>query len=304
MLAPMQGLTNQALRSLFIDWVRPDVVFTEFMRVHSVGTRRLKDGDLREIGPAEGSVPLVVQLIGHGRDSLVEAAMAAEAAGAVHLNLNMGCPYGRMTTGLTGGGMLKKPELLAEIIPALRDVIHGTFSIKLRAGYDNPDQVLELLPLFEQAGVDFLILHPRTVVQEYKGHADHTVTTSVVRHTRLPVIANGDIRTAADGQRILQETGAKGLMLGRGAIADPYLFQRLRGTASPAPSHQERAAELSRYLDEILNRYQNVFCGETQILSKVKGLLAPMDDEDFAKEVKQLKKAQTIKAFRAILADF
>src|SRR6266702_7810381 len=124
MLAPMQGLTNRALRSLFIDWVRPDVVFTEFMRVNPVAAkRRLSQADLREVAPAEGGVPLVVQLIGHGREALVTAALAAQDAGAVHLNLNLGCPFGRMTSGLTGGGMLQRPDLLADIIPALRDAI-------------------------------------------------------------------------------------------------------------------------------------------------------------------------------------
>ena len=121
MLAPMQGLTNRALRSLFTRWVRPDAVWTEFMRVNPVSEKkRLMPGDLKEISAAEDGIPLVVQLIGHGRDALVSAARAAQDAGAVHINLNMGCPYGRMTSGLTGGGMLKRPELLEEIIPALR----------------------------------------------------------------------------------------------------------------------------------------------------------------------------------------
>src|SRR6266568_9606040 len=143
MLAPMQGLTNRALR---------------------------------EVGSQEGDVPLVVQLIGHGREALVAAARTAQTAGAVHINLNMGCPYGRMTTGLTGGGMLKRPADLTEIIPALREAISGTFSVKLRAGYDDPAQVFSLLPLFESARVDFLVLHPRTVAQAYTGRADHAIT--------------------------------------------------------------------------------------------------------------------------------
>ena len=106
LLAPMQGITNRAMRSLFIDWVRPDVVFTEFMRVNSAApVRRLSAGDLRDVNAPEGGIPLVAQLIGHGSDALVSAARAAQAAGAMHINLNMGCPYGRMTSGLTGGGL-------------------------------------------------------------------------------------------------------------------------------------------------------------------------------------------------------
>ena len=304
MLAPMQGLTNQAMRRLFIDWVRPDTVFTEFMRVNAAApVHRLSAADLREIAPLEGGVPLVVQLIGHGCEALVSAARSAQAAGAVHINLNLGCPYGRMTSGLTGGGMLQRPELLEEIILALRAVITGSFSVKLRAGYDDPLQIFGLLPLFETAGVDFLVLHPRTVVQEYQGLADHTVTSRVVRQTRLPVIANGDIRTAADGHRLLEESGAAGLMLGRGAIADPLLFKRLRGLAPAEPTRPERAAMLRRYLQELLARYGEVFCGETQILSKVKGVLATFEDADFEHDVKQLRKARTMQAFRARLAE-
>jgi tRNA-dihydrouridine synthase B len=302
MLAPMQGLTNRALRSLFIDWVRPDVVCTEFMRVSAVaGKRRLAAGDLREVTAAEGGVPLVVQLIGHGREALVSAALAAQAAGARHLNLNMGCPYGRMTSGLTGGGMLRQPEVLAEVIPALRDAIAGSFSVKLRAGYDDHEMVLKLLPLFASAGVDFLVLHPRTVVQQYAGQANHAVTAEVVRQTRLPVIANGDIRTAAEGLRLLRETGATGLMLGRGAIADPLLFARLRGEAPAKPSRQEAAAMLRRYLREVLARYGELFCGETQVLGKVKEILAFVADPTFTKSLKQLKKAQSVRAFAALL---
>jgi len=304
MLAPMQGLTNQAMRRLFIDWVRPDTVFTEFMRVNTAApVRRLSAVDLREIASQEGDVPLVVQLIGHGCEALVSAARSAQAAGAVHINLNMGCPYGRMTSGLTGGGMLQRPEVLEDIIFALRAVITGSFSVKLRAGYDDPMQIFDLLPLFETAGVDFLVLHPRTVVQEYQGLADHAVTSRVVRQTRLPVIANGDIRTAADGARLLEESGAAGLMLGRGAIADPLLFERLRGRAPADPTRPERAAMLQRYLQELLARYGALFCGETQVLSKVKGVLATFDDADFEHAVRQLRKARTMPAFRARLAE-
>ncbi|MFA6822281.1 MAG: tRNA-dihydrouridine synthase family protein, partial [Geobacter sp.] len=247
MLAPMQGLTNQALRGLFASWVQPDTLFTEFMRVApGATTKRLSAVDLREMAATEQGIPLVVQLIGHGTEALVSAARIAQDAGAAHINLNLGCPFGRMTTGLTGGGILQRPELLQELVPALRDVISGSFSIKLRAGYDDPQQIFSLLPLFESCAVDFLVLHPRTVLQEYHGLADHTVTARVVRETRLPVIANGDVRTAEAGRRVLEQTGAAGLMLGRGAIADPLLFQRIRGQAPAEPDQAERAALLRR----------------------------------------------------------
>lgn len=298
MLAPMQGLTNRGLRHLFAQWVKPDTLFTEFMRVAPGETsKRLAAPDLREIVATEEGIPLVVQLIGHGTAALVAAARLAQNAGAAHINLNLGCPFGRMTTGLTGGGMLQEPALLQELIPALREAVQGSFSVKLRAGYDNPQQIFSLLPLFESARVDFLILHPRTVVQEYEGLADHAITTRMVQESSLPVIANGDIRTVADGMQLLERTGSAGLMLGRGAIADPLLFQRLRARTLDQPERTERAAMLRHYLTGLLERYQGLFCGEQQILGKVKTVFATMDDPDFAKQIKGLKKARSIQQF-------
>jgi len=302
MLAPMQGLTNRALRAYFIEHVRPDVIFTEFMRVNTAPAGAgLTAADLRDVSTEQEGVPLVVQLVGHEREALVLAARVAQEAGAAHINLNMGCPYGRMGGGQTGGGMLRFPDNLAEVIPALREVINGSFSVKIRSGYDDPEQILSLLPLFESSGVDFLVLHPRTVVQKYDGVADHEVTARVVRETRLPVIANGDVRNAAAGVRLLDETGAAGLMLGRGAIADPPLFLRLRGAVNSGTGREERRMELDCYLREMLARYGQLFCGDTQVLNKIKEIVAYLDEPELAKPLKELRRAKTVRAFEAAL---
>lgn len=294
MLAPLQGLTNRATRSLFIDWVRPDVVFTEFMRVSSVGRKHLSKNDLKEAASVIGSVPLVAQLVGNNSKALVEAATHAEAAGALHINLNMGCPYGRTASGASGGAMLQYPELLAEMLPALRQAISGTFSIKLRAGFKDPEEIFALLPLIAAADVDFLILHPRTVQQKYAGTADHGITARVVRETHIPVIANGDIRTVEQGLRILAETCAEGLMLDRGAIADPLLFQRLRNRDTREPTEAETALMLRRYLKELLRLYSELFCGQRQILDKVKNVLSFIDTPAFSKRITKMKRVNKL----------
>lgn len=302
MLAPMQGLTNRALRAYFVEHVRPDVIFTEFMRVNTAPAGAgLTATDLRDVATEQEGVPLVVQLVGHERQALVLAAKVAQEAGAAHINLNMGCPYGRMGGGQTGGGMLRCPDNLVEVIPALREVINGSFSVKIRAGYDDPEQILSLLLLFESSGVDFLVLHPRTVVQKYDGDADHEVTARVVRETRLPVIANGDVREAADGIRLLDVTGAAGLMLGRGAIADPSLFLRLRGQVDSGIGQEERRMELGRYLREMLVRYGQLFCGDTQVLNKIKEIIAYLDEPELSKPLKEMRRAKTVRAFEAAL---
>jgi tRNA-dihydrouridine synthase len=302
MLAPMQGLTNRALRAYFIEKVRPDVIFTEFMRANTAPAGAgLSAADQRDVASEQEGVPLVVQLVGHGREALVLAARTAQEAGAVHINLNMGCPYGRMGGGLTGGGMLRRPENLAEVIPALREAIAGSFSVKIRAGYDDPEQIMSLLPLFESSGVDFLVLHPRTVLQKYNGVADHGVTARVVLGTRLPVIANGDILSASDGGRVLGETGAAGLMLGRGAIADPLLFHRLRGLTNPDLGQEERRTELVRYLREMLTRYGQLSNNNKRALNMVKEIIAYLDEPELAKPLRELRQAKTVQAFEAAL---
>lgn len=301
MLAPLQGLTNQAMRALFIDWVRPDVVFTEFLRVSNVGRKQLTPRDLKDATTTAGDVPLVVQLVGNKGEALVAAARKAESAGVRHINLNMGCPYGRMTTGATGGAMLQHPELLDEIIPALREAISGTFSIKLRAGYSNPEQIFSLLPLFESAEVDFLVLHPRTVVQRYEGFADHRISAHVVRETSIPLIANGDIRTAAAGLQVLEETNAAGLMLGRGAISDPQLFTRIRERKEEEPCKDETAEMLYLYLSDLLDRYQPMFCGEKQVLDKFKNALIFIDKPDFARHLGKMKRVKTMAKMREMI---
>ncbi len=303
MLAPMQGITNRGLRAYFIERVRPDVVFTEYVRVQAGARKVVSSSDRQEVTSPAGGVPLVVQLIGADREALVAAAGVVQGLGAVHLNINLGCPYGRMGGNSAGGALLREPLRLAALLEGLRRSIVGGFSVKCRAGFEDPGEIFALLEVFEGSGVDFLILHPRTVVQRYGGTADHQVTARVVSRTRLPVIANGDIFAAATGRRVLAETGAAGLMLGRGAVADPYLFARLRGERDELPSPALRRQELRDYLAELLGRYEELFCGEQQILAKMKEVLAHLHDPELAKTVRQLRRCKRRVQFAEILAE-
>ena len=303
MLAPMQGLTNRALRTLFINRVRPDVVFTEYVRAQADIQKCISDSDRREIENECNTTPLVVQLIGSNINFLVAAAETIQKLGAEHLNINLGCPYGRMTTSTAGGALLKAPADLPLMLKSLRKTILGSFSVKVRSGYDDPSQLLSLITMFEDCGIDFLIVHPRTVQQQFNGLADHNVTAAVVRQTSLPVIANGDIWTVADGDRVISQTGAAGLMLGRGAIADPLLFQRLRGNYSALSTPEQRAEELQAYLQELFSNYQKLFCGDQQVLWKMKEVLSLIKDPSFSKQLRRLKKTKSLTGFSELLEE-
>ena len=303
MLAPMQGLTNRGLRGFFIEKVRPDVVFTEYVRAQA-GARKVISNSYRlEPASEQGGVPLVVQLIGADTAALVAAARTVQELGAVHLNINLGCPYGRMTGNSAGGALLQDPTGLPGMLESLRRVISGSFSVKVRAGFDDPCQLFSLLDIFAGCGVDFLIVHPRTVRQRYSGCADHRITAQAVRQTALPVIANGDVFTVEDGRRVLEQTGAAGLMLGRGAIADPFLFERLRGRYRAVSSAAERRVEVHGYLRDLIACYGEIFCGEQQLLSKIKEVLAQLRDPELLAVVRELQRCKKMSRFVEILDD-
>jgi tRNA-dihydrouridine synthase len=304
----MQGLTNRALRALFGEWAKPDIMFTEFIRVRPGSRKAISPVDRLEAGSVSENIPLVVQLIGKDTEGLVATAEAAQEDGAVHLNLNLGCPFGRMNSGSAGGALLKHLDGLDQRLASLRECTTGSLSVKVRSGYDDPEQIFSLLPVFENSGIDFIVLHPRTVVQKYSGSADHDLTARVVNSTRLPVIANGDVTTAEEGQQVLGKTGAAGLMIGRGAIRDPLIFQRLRGAASRQPSRAERSAELQYYIAELTSRYREIFQGDSQVLNKLKTILNMLSDDPFfgpqIRKILRTKSLDHVAPLAKKLADF
>ena len=301
MLAPMQGLTNSALRRLYLQKYQPDLVFTEFVRVQSQTRKRVAKNELSDLQDHAAVTPLVVQLIGNDPAALAEAAVLVQAGGVKHINLNLGCPYGRMTSGATGGELLRQPQQLAALLAALRRVCQGSFSVKCRAGYDNLDQWQSLLPLFADCGVDFVILHPRTVAQRYSGAADHRISAAMAAETSLPVIANGDINSAQEAQSLLAQTGVAGLMIGRGALADPVIFQRIRGTAPLTVDPVLRRQEIGEFISDLWPSYLQKFCGERQALMKIKDVLNFIPDPDLQRDLGKLKRTTSAAVFLARL---
>ena len=301
LLAPMQGLTNDALRACFIEHYQPDIVCTEFIRVQSASRKRVMRSDVNEIKAHSASLPLIVQLIGSDAVSLADAARVVQDAGAEHINLNLGCPYGRMTSGATGGELLADMDRVAQILAALRPVVCGSFSVKCRSGHSDPAQIHALMALFEESGVDFVILHPRTVAQRYCGQADHALTAQISETCRLPLLANGDINSATTGCDLLDKTNVAGLMLGRGALADAGLFRRIKeGRDDPADEGQRRR-DVALFVRRLLPGYQEKFCGERQTLMKLKDILNFIPDESLQRDLKRLKRATSINRFEGVL---
>lgn len=301
MLAPMQGLTNRGLRRVYGERVRPDVLFTEFVRVRPGAVQPVATSDFVEATAGVPGIPLIVQVIGCADEGVVEATAELVAAGVEHINVNMGCPWGRMTSVLAGGGMFRAPETVAPMLRKLRALVPGSLSVKTRTGIDDERQIFEVLPAFVDAGVDFLVVHSRTVAQKYRGEANHVLTTEIVESMSIPVIANGDVRSAGDARAVLAKTGAAGLMLGRGALADPHLFGRIRGTAPATPTSAQRRSELAELWRAILDEYVEIFAGDAQVLSKFGSLTRHVDDPALKRWLKGMKKARRVAQLREAL---
>ena len=155
--------------------------------------------------------------------------------------------------------------------------------------------------MFEDAGLDFLAIHPRTVQQKYDGRANHDITAELAQRASFPVIANGDIKDADAAQRVLEHTGAAGLMLGRGAVADPLLFERIRGRLGPVDSGQSRVQEITHFMRELLLRYSAMFCGETQVLAKMKESIRYLDSPGLDPWLKSLRRAKKVDQFSQLV---
>jgi tRNA-dihydrouridine synthase B len=301
MLGPMQGLTNRVLRAVFAKIARPDVLFTEFVRVRPGARQLIANSDYLEATTTADGIPLVVQVIGSADEGVVEATRDLVERGVEHINVNMGCPWGRMTSVLSGGGMFRAPETVAPMLSALRAIVPGSLSVKTRAGLEDEREIFAVLDGFEEAGIDFLVVHPRTVAQKYKGDANHVLTGELVERCSFPVIANGDVTTVGEAERVLEETGAAGLMLGRGAIADPLLFERIRGRAPAEVEPEGRKQQLARHYLALLDGFEDIFFGDAQILAKLKENTAHVDDPALRRWVKAIKKQRTVEGVRTLL---
>lgn len=301
LLAPMQGVTNRGLREVFGTTVRPDVLFTEFVRVRPGSPTPVTNADFIEATTQVPGIPLVVQVIGSADEGVVEATRELVSRGVQHINVNMGCPWGRMTSVLAGGGMFRAPETVEPMLRELRKIVPGSLSVKTRSGIDDERQIFDVMPAFDAAGIDFLVVHSRTVQQKYLGTANHDLTREIVERSGVPVIANGDITTVAEASHVMEQTSATGLMLGRGAIADPGLFNRIRGVAPDRPDGAARRRELAHHLLLLVASYESIFHGDAQILAKLKSVVALIPDPDQARWCKSLKKQKRVTSLRSLL---
>ena len=225
-LAPMQDVTDLPFWKLMTAYGGADVYFTEYFRVHP--TSNLEAWILPSITDNPTGRPVIAQMIGNDIPSLVRAARELQQYPIVAVDLNLGCPAPVVYRKCAGGGLLRDPERVDAILGALRDALSINFTVKTRVGFDSPEVFDELLPIFAKQSIDLLTVHGRTVQEMYRSEVHYDLIARAVAELPFPVLANGNVCSAQNAEEILRLTGAKGLMIGRGAIRNPWLFHQIR----------------------------------------------------------------------------
>lgn len=225
-LAPMQDVTDLPFWRLMSQYGGPDVYYTEYFRVHS--TSNLNKPILESITKNPTGRPAIAQMIGNDIPALVRTAKELQQHPIAAVDLNLGCPAPVVYRKCAGGGLLREPEKVDSILGALRDAISTKFTVKTRIGFDSPDVFERLLPIFAKHSIDLLTVHGRTVLEMYRSEVHYEFITRAVEAMPCPVLANGNIHSAEKAAAVLRQTGARGLMIGRGAIRNPWVFNQIR----------------------------------------------------------------------------
>ncbi len=253
----MQDVTDLAfMRTLARLGSLPDLLVTPYFR-STPTTCALAEQNLRCLQENETGVPILAQLAGSEAAALVRDARMLDTPAAAGINLNAGCPSPLVNRHGAGAGLLRDLPNFRRILHALREAVPaGRFSVKCRLGWADAAEFPEILAALAEAAPDMVMIHARTRKELYSGTPQMAYVREAVTALPCPVLANGDLNTAAEVHACLAATGAAGAMLGRGAVRNPYLFRELRGGAAPT------ADELNTYyavlLEEtgrILNNY-------------------------------------------------
>ncbi len=270
-LAPMQDVTDLAFMRVIAHYGAPDYFFTEFIRVHAHS--RPEKHILRSIDENTTGRPVFAQLIGEEIVHLERTVADLRSHPVAGIDLNLGCPAPKVYKKNVGGGLLRDPARIDEILSALRAAVPGLFTVKMRIGFDSTEHYTRLLDLMNRHRVDLLSVHGRTVKEMYRSDVHYDFIATAARNVRCPVLANGNVTSAARAAAIVAETGAAGVMIGRHAIRNPWIFRQCREQFAgqlPAPVV---LAQVRDYVERLYEATRTATIPERAHVNKMKKYL-------------------------------
>ncbi len=277
----MQDVTDLAFWNVIKPYGGPDLYFTEYFRVYPGS--HLNKYILRSVTRNPTGKPVIAQLIGNDIPALVRSARELQQHPVAGIDLNLGCPAPVVYRKCAGGGLLRDLPLVDAIVGALRETVRVPFSVKTRLGFDNEEPFPELLQILARHSLDLLTVHGRTVKEMYRAPVHYDRIAEAVRAMPCPVLANGDISSAKKGLDVLAQTGAAGLMIGRAAIGNPWIFQQFRELQVGQTPSYPSGREVLRYILDLFEALDSPGFTETSHIQRVKKHLnylgAGVDDD-------------------------
>ena len=259
LLAPMEDVTDASFRIICKE-CGADMVYTEF--VSSDGLIRDAAKAIAKMRTLEEEAPVGIQIYGNIPEAMVEAARMADRAAEIAgghgcdvIDINFGCPVSKIAGRGAGSGMMREPDKMVAITKAVVEAVGKPVTVKTRLGWDDGSKIIvELAERLQDAGISALTIHGRTRCQMYKGEADWSLIGAVKANPRMriPVIGNGDIRSAAGAKEAFDRYGVDGIMVGRASFGRPWIFSEIKhflatGEELPPPGVRERAALAKRH---------------------------------------------------------
>jgi tRNA-dihydrouridine synthase B len=301
----MQDVTDLAFMRLIGGYGNADVYFTEYFRV--LPDSRLDPQILASITENPTGRPVVAQMIGNDIAALVRTARELQQYPVAAIDLNLGCPVPIVYRKCAGGGLLREPERIDRILGALRDAIAIPFTVKTRIGFDDAGMFdNELLPIFARHSLDLLTVHARTVKEMYRSVPRYDFIARAVAAMPCPVLANGNIYSATKADDVLTETRARGLMIGRGVIRNPWLFRQIREHRRGEPVFCPNGRDVLAYVRALYDAVSTPGIRESAQINNMKKYtnFIGLGVEPTGEFLHRVRRTTTRAAFFALCAEF
>lgn len=249
-LAPMQDITDADFMQIVATRGAPDYFIAEYFRIHEFF--EFEEHVLKTVLSKPGGRPVSAQFIGEDENCILRAIKKLSKYPIDSLDLNLGCPAPKIYRKNVGGGLLRDVKKIRSLTRIMRDNWGGIFSVKMRIGFDSPENFEDILSAVLDGSPDFITIHARTVKQLYRGDCDYSKIKKAVEISPVPVIANGDITSAKKALDVLKNTGCAGVMVGRHAVRNPWIFRQISEALSSGKPYSPTLGEVRAYVEDLL----------------------------------------------------